>query len=249
MSQFVYSAKHKNWALQNYEKYSSYEQFAISFNKQFGVDKSVCAIQQFLTKKVGRKLQTARSFMHYTQAETKWLCKNHGKYDDYRTMTREFNQHFGTRRKEESLKEKCNKQLNLKLRNGSITKYQKGNIKEQLPIGTIRESTNGCRYIKVLDSLYSFQTGYAEPYWLPIQKKVWLDHFGEVPEGKMVIFLDGNRQNIDISNLYCIDRKISAVMASNSWYNDNAELTLTAIKWCELYYATKGKGNDNENYK
>lgn len=239
MEGFAYNADHRKWAINNHMKYNSYEDFACAFNDKFGLNKSTSAIQQFLTKKVGRYLNTARKFLHYTQSETQWLIDNHGNYDDYRTMTNDFNKHFSTNRKEESLQDKCSKQLKLKIRNGSITKYKKGNIKEQLPIGTIRESTNGCRYIKVMDSHYSYRSGYAEPYWLPIQKKVWIDQFGEVPEGKMVIFLDGDRQNIDISNLYCIDRRISAVMASNSWYSDNAELTMAAIKWCELFYAIK----------
>lgn len=84
-------------------------------------------------------------------------------------------------------------------------------------------------------------SGYQEPYWLPLQKKIWIDHYGKVPKGKMVIFLDGDRNNFDIDNLYCIDRKISAVMASNNWYTSSREHTLTAIKWCELYYAMKTK--------
>ena len=82
-------------------------------------------------------------------------------------------------------------------------------------------------------------SGYAEPYWIPIQKKIWQDHYGEVPEGKMVIFLDGDRENLDIENLYCIDRRISAIMAANKWYTNSRDHTLTAIKWCELHYAMK----------
>lgn len=74
---------------------------------------------------------------------------------------------------------------------------------------------------------------------------MWIDHYGEVPDGKMVIFLDCNKENLDIGNLYCIDRKISAVLASNGWYSDNGELTLTAIKWCELFYAIERGAVDN----
>lgn len=118
-------------------------------------------------------------------------------------------------------------------------KYEKKNEKEQCPIGTIRKTTNGVTYIKVKDSRLSFQSGYREPYWLPIQKKIWQDHYGEVPSGKIVIFLDGNHDNLDIENLYCIDRKISAVMAKNRWFTESREHTLTAIKWCELFYAMK----------
>lgn len=77
-------------------------------------------------------------------------------------------------------------------------------------------------------------------------EKVWEDYYKkEVPKGKMVCFLDCNRDNIDISNLYCIDRKISAVMSKNKWWSKDKDRTLTAIKWCELYYALHG-GKVNE---
>lgn len=55
----------------------------------------------------------------------------------------------------------------------------------------------------------------------------------------MVIHLDGNKLNCDIDNLYCIPKKFRALMNKNHWYTDSREHTLTAIKWCELYYALR----------
>jgi hypothetical protein len=72
-----------------------------------------------------------------------------------------------------------------------------------------------------------------------LQKKIYQDAHGEIAPGKMVCFLDGNPHNFDLDNLYPIDRKISAVMSNNRWWTDSKEHTLTAIKWCELYYAIK----------
>lgn len=174
----------------------------------------------------------------YTKEQEMWLRSNVSKFDSFAKLTKEFNKSFDESRKVTSIQEKCNKGLKLKM-NKNIGRYKEGNKKTQLPIGTIRKGGNGSVYIKVKDSYLSYQSGYEEPYWLPIQKKVWQDHYGDVPDGKMVIFLDGNRQNLDINNLYCIDRKISVVMAKNRWYTDNKDNTLTAIKWCELHYALK----------
>jgi hypothetical protein len=180
-------------------------------------------------------VETFRKVTRYTQAEEKWLLENYSKCSTYKELTAELNNRFGNERKITSVREKCTKGLGIKgMKNPTV--YGEGKAKEQCPIGTIRKSSNGNTYIKVKDSAYTYQSGYREPYWLPIQKKVWMDHYGEVPEGKMVIFLDGNRDNIDISNLYCIDRRISARLAWNGWYSDNTDLTLTAIKWCELFY-------------
>ena len=165
------------------------------------------------------------------------MIYNFNKFEGFESLTNALNKEFGNNRVWESVREKCNKSLGLKI--GNPTSFKKGHKQEQCPIGTIRKSSNGFSYIKVKDSAYSYISGYAEPYWLPLQKKVWLDVYGEVPDDKMVIFLDGNRDNLDINNLYCIDRKISAIMAKNRWYTSNKDNTLAAIKWCELYYALK----------
>lgn len=171
----------------------------------------------------------------YTPDQEKWLVENYNKYETYMLMAVDFNRLFNANRKIESIREKCTKRLGIK-GIASQTSYKKGNLQKQCPIGTVRKTAAG-NYIKVADSKFTYQTGYAEPYWLPTQKKVWIDHYGEVPDGKMVIFLDCNRENLDIKNLYCIDRRISAILANNKWYSNNAEVTMTAIKWCELHYA------------
>lgn len=233
-----YNKKHIRWVIENAKRYTSYSLITQDFNKEFGMAKSVNAFQQFMTKKLGIYLVTDRKAMHYTQAEEKWLVKNYNKHQTYEDLTIALNRLFCKKRAITSVREKCTKQLGLK---GMVnpTAYRKGNIKDQCPIGTIKKTNNGCTYIKVKDSTHSFQSGYREPYWLPIQKKVWIDHYGKVPKGNMIIFLDRNRENLKINNLYCIDRKISAIMASNGWYKENGKLTLTAIKWCELFYAMK----------
>lgn len=238
MAKFEYSEKHGEWVVKNKDRHSSYESIVKAFNQEFGTDKSVNAIRQFMSKKLKVYLDTDRKATHYTRSEEKWLVENYKRFDNYQDLTNGLNKEFGRGRQSSSVREKCSKRLGLKGIKSS-TSFKDGHEQEQLPIGTIRKTSNGTTYIKVLDSKGSKMSGYDEPYWLPIQKKIWIDHYGEVPEGKMVIFLDCNRENLEISNLYCIDRKISAVLASNGWYSDNGELTLTAIKWCELFYAMK----------
>ena len=175
----------------------------------------------------------------FTRKEVDWLLVNHSQYETYRAFTTAFNAAFRAGRSQQSIQDKCSKNLGIKF--GNSTVYKNGNVKKQHPVGTIKTCRNGNAYIKVQDSYLSHQTGYQEPYWLPIQKKVWIDHFGVVPDGKYVVFLDGNRNNLAIENLYCIDRKISIRMASNKWYTEDKELTLTAIKWCELNVAINNK--------
>ena len=56
---------------------------------------------------------------------------------------------------------------------------------------------------------------------------------------QIIIFLDGNKKNFKIENLYCISRKINLLLVRNKWYSDNPIKTMTAIKWCELFYSLK----------
>ena len=172
----------------------------------------------------------------YTEAEIEWLRENQD------TMTREklteaFNKRFGVSVGRYSISDICTRRLGLH-RTSNDGCYG-ARAKEQLPIGTIRKSQTGT-YIKVMECLNARFSGYKEPYWIPLQKKIYQDVYGEIAPGQMVCFLDGNAENFDINNLYPIDRKISAVMSSNQWWTKDREHTLTAIKWCELQYALKG---------
>lgn len=236
----AYSTEQAEWVLDRYSDYCSYEEIARDFNAQFGTSKSMGAVQQFLTKKLNVYLSTERKATHYTKEEEQWLRDKYGWYETYDVLTQELNNQFGTSHAVSSVREKCTKRLGLKGMDNPTT-FKQGNIKEQCPIGTIRKSSNGSTYIKVMNNELSFISGYREPYWLPLQKKIWMDQYGEVPEGKMVVFLDCNRENFDISNLYCIDRRVSAMLASNGWYTTDGELTKTAIKLCELHFALHGK--------
>ncbi len=175
--------------------------------------------------------------MRYTTEQSEWLKNNYDNVSSYMELVTLFNERFNTNRSLGQISDKCIKQLKLK---GMPNSTRYGNkVKEQLPVGTVRKNRHAT-YIKVMESANAHITGYAEPYWLPLQKKIYQDHYGEIEKGKMVVFLDGNTENFDINNLYCIDRRISVIMSKNKWWTDSIEHTLTAIKWCELYYAMKG---------
>ena len=175
--------------------------------------------------------------VYFTSEQEEWLREHYFKATSYDELTTLFNREFGAFRTKSMLQDKCTKRLGLKGMENPTTYGKKK--KEQLPVGAIRKGA-GATYIKVKETPGKVRyTGYAEPYWLPLQKKLYQDSFGEIASDKMVCFLDGDRDNFDLSNLYCIDRKISALLTKNHWWTNDRDLTLTAIKWCELYYAIK----------
>lgn len=74
----------------------------------------------------------------------------------------------------------------------------------------------------------------------PKRRVVWERLHGEIPKDHCIICLDGDPMNCDPSNLYCMPIRFRTILAKNQWWFGNAELTLAAIKWCELFYALKG---------
>lgn len=66
---------------------------------------------------------------------------------------------------------------------------------------------------------------------------VWEQHNGSIPQTHMLIHLDNDPMNCDISNLRCIPRKFRAFFRHNDWWNSSPEIKELAIKWCEFYYA------------
>lgn len=180
--------------------------------------------------------------MRYTAEQENWIRDNHGTVKSYAELTERFNLHFNAKRTRDQIREKCNKGLGL-TGMSNCTRYGR-KPKEQLPIGSIRKSQTGT-YIKVLEvSPGTCFSGYAEPYWLPLQKKIYQDAYGPIEPGQMICFLDGDTSNFELDNLYCIDRRISAILSKNKWWTEDKELTLAAIKWCELYYAIKNLGGE-----
>ena len=68
---------------------------------------------------------------------------------------------------------------------------------------------------------------------------IWEKHYGKVPEGYRVLFLDGNTHNFDISNLACVPLHQVCILAANNWFNKGREVTITALKYAELQIKLK----------
>lgn len=70
----------------------------------------------------------------------------------------------------------------------------------------------------------------AEPNkYINKNKYVWEQHNGPVPKGYVVITLDGDKTNCDISNLAIITRGQLTTLTKKGLRFDNAELTKTGI--------------------
>jgi len=113
------------------------------------------------------------------------------------------------------------------------TMFKRGNKPANTkPNGTInvRADSSGrlYQYIKIKDS-----------HWELLQRHVWTQANGEIPRGSVVIFLDGNYLNCELSNLQVITRKDN--MARNTIQRFPAELQEIMKLTSKLKRKTNGK--------
>lgn len=114
------------------------------------------------------------------------------------------------------------------------TAYKKGNVPENiLPVGTITKTAEGAALIKV-----SMDGGQWDR-WMPIHRKVWEDHHGPIPEGMMVIFKDGNKDNWEIDNLALITNGENAQLNTRGLRFDNPEKTEAGLLVAKMYQAAR----------
>jgi len=109
---------------------------------------------------------------------------------------------------------------------GKQTQFQKGqkgwNYK---PVGTERTNTDGYVEIKIADP----------GKWKSKHIIIWEEANGLVPKGHVVIFADGNQQNVTLENLLLVSRRELAVMNKRRLIANNAELTKAGVVVADIY--------------
>ena len=70
--------------------------------------------------------------------------------------------------------------------------------------------------------------------WVQKHRYIYEQAFGEIPKDRVLIFLDGNKQNLDLDNLYSISRKQLIKMNQNKLFYNNAELTRAGSELANL---------------
>lgn len=112
------------------------------------------------------------------------------------------------------------------LTKANVTSFKKGQKSHNYkPLGSERITKDGYCEIKVSD------TGRR---WRPKHALIYEKHHGKVPKGSAVIFLDGDKRNFDIDNLYLVTRSQLAMLNKNSLIQKDADLTKTAINVVDL---------------
>lgn len=174
----------------------------------------------------------------FTDEEKAFLRENISRYT-YPELAVAFNREFSTNLTHINISNVCIKRLGLH-RDKPHT-FQKGKKDFTAhPVGT--EIFDGeYVWVKISDNYHAgtARSKQNDENWAKKHALIWERTHGKIPKNRMIVFLDKNRKNCDIGNLYCTTRAINFMMAKNKWYSKNPEITLTALKWCELFYAMK----------
>lgn len=102
-----------------------------------------------------------------------------------------------------------------------------------VPIGSVNVAPYGT---KKNGERYKYEmVKVAEPnVWKRKSLLEWEKHYGPLPEGKMIIFLDGNTLNSEIENLYAVSQGVHFRLNKYRVAKPNREYMLAAIKIAEI---------------
>ena len=181
-----------------------------------------------------------KPYHRYTEEERAWLRENLENFRSYAEMAAAFNRRFGMEATANSLTKQCKALALHKVNQGRISKGARNTVKPGAAVGAerVRMGKNGRPYIwvKVVDEIRKRgdDKGSYNKFWQAKHRLIWEHAHGPLKKWDVVIFLNNDTLDCRLENLYKTTNQINMMMTKFGWYNTDPELTLTALKWCEL---------------
>ena len=178
---------------------------------------------------------------HLYSKEEEQFLKDNVKGISLKELTEKFNKQFNFNLSESAIESRKNK---LGLHSGIVggqfqkghvpfnkgtkglikpnkTSFKKGNIPaNHKPIGSERISKDGYIEIKIQD-------GQLNKNWQLKHRYIYEKEYGPIPDGYNIIFLDGDRQNLELSNLKLVSKAEDLIMNKRQLFTNDKELTTT----------------------
>lgn len=104
-----------------------------------------------------------------------------------------------------------------------------------MQVGEETHTTDGYRIRKVRD------TGTQRERFAFVHRETWERHNGPIPDGKIVSFLDGDKDNCDIGNLVLLDNLENLELNRTGLRFENGELTSAGVQVARLRIAARNK--------
>ena len=117
--------------------------------------------------------------------------------------------------------------------NSRKTTFKEGNIPHNhRPVGSERITKDGYTEIKI-----------KEPNkWQLKHRYIYEKKYGKIPDGMNLICLDGNKQNIELSNLKLVSRAEDLIMNTNKLFTKDKELTNSGVLIAKVINKTNKLG-------
>ena len=184
----------------------------------------------------------------YSESERNFLRDNIANCS-YTELSSKFNAKFRTHLTVDAIEHTCKRiGINHGHPGAKFVKGKHNQFSPTCPIGSETVSA-GKVYIKIVNNKVISSGKHCKENWMQKNRYVYEQSYGKLPDGYQIIALDGNRRNFAPNNLYAVPRKISMMLCANKWFSKSPEITLTAIKYCELFYALKEGKNDARTQK
>lgn len=103
----------------------------------------------------------------------------------------------------------------------------------ELPVGAIVTNAHGYKLRK------KSMTGGQWDRWEFLQRAVWEEHNGPIPEGVLITFRDGDKSNCDISNLLLVTKAENAQLNKLELRSGDPDLTETGLNLIRLKNAAR----------
>ena len=114
------------------------------------------------------------------------------------------------------------------------TMFRKGNVPaNHMEVGEYTHTTDGYLVRKVKED------GIQRERFEYVHRKVWEEHNGPIPEGKMVSFLDGDKDNCKIENLVLLDNSENLEMNRSNLRFSPAEVTEAGVNIAKIKVAAR----------
>lgn len=216
---YKYPKEVSDYILSNYLNFEA-SQISDNIYNIFGLKISVGCIRAYTSKHGLIK----ESHHRYTKEELDWVKSNQQNYKRILDLTEAYNNVF-------------NQSVTVLSMGALLRRFNifKGSTKKCIGYES-RLKKGGYITIKVAENRMQDKDN-----WKLKHRLIWEQHYGTMPEGCRIIFLDGNTCNCNISNLYCIDDSVCGYLSNHKVWKENAPLTLTLIKWAELMVVKSGR--------
>lgn len=223
----------------------SYKETLSMMNKKFGNDRSMGSMVSMMVQLgIRNGLEGCDPDKEPWTAEEEQFLRDNVKGISFKELSEKHNKVFKQQRSEYACQNKATK---LGLVNGRDTKVQKGSVAlRALPIGSVIKGKHGDLYVKISnDYIGSEKRNDSLKNYKRLAVVNWEKEHPPLDKskGESLLFLDGNRENCDISNLRMVTKRIRGGLQYDEFLDlSHPDLMNAAVDYEFLKYELKDAG-------